>query len=401
MWPSPGSPRLSPLALLLFGAWGLFGCTSVSTQGSATALMVAGDTKATLHELRTTQTVLALRVPGTLESAADGISTQSTDVVIKRHALLFKIEVVPAFYEALFNADPLAGTLDAWSLSIQLEGYLATGAGKNFFGPQQSLAIDAAAKARQQIEAAARRVVKSPEGFDRARSTVENWVRANPIEGNFYTRPSILPELAKLAAKDTDISVFQAVGDITGTVNDIATRLDIYAAYLPKAGRWQAELLVEQLSDRSENQRVMSTFESVEKMADRVSQLLSPEAIQASVKISMAEVHKEQVAAMAAVDVQRKDTLAYLTQEREAALAALDVQRRNVMADMDRQRAAISQQIEVLRKQALLDVDDVINRTIRRGMLAMAALICLAAGLTWLLTRSVLRPRASGPPRVG
>ncbi len=377
------------------GTLAFFGCTSVSTSGSATALMVAGDVKTTLHELRTTQNVLALRVPGTLESAADAIAAQSTDVIVKRHALLFKIEVVPAFYEALFNADPLAGSLDAWSLSIQLEGYLATGAGKNFFGPQQQLAIDAAAKVRQQIEVAARLAAKSTEGFDRAKATVEDWARANPIEGNFYSRPSILPELAKLAAKDADISVFQAVGDITGTVNDIATRLDIYAAYVPKAGRWQAELLVDQLSDRTEAQRTLSTFASVEKMTDRVSQLLSPEAIQTALNYSLAELRKEQASAFAAVDVQRKDTLLYLTQERQAALAAVDAQRRDVMADMDRQRAAVAQQVDVFRKQALLDVDDAINRTIRRGALAMAGLIFLAAGLTWLLTRSVLRrPKA-------
>jgi hypothetical protein len=356
--------------------------------------MVEGGTQASLHELRTTQNVLALRVPGTLEAATDGIAAQSTDVVIKRHALLFKIEVIPAFYEALFNADPLAGTLDAWSLSIQLEGYLASGAGKNFFGPQQSLAIDAAAKVRLQIEFAARSVAKSSEGFSRAKGTVEDWAQKNPIEGNFYSRPSILPELAKLSAQSSDISVFQAVGDITGTVNDIATRLDIYAAYLPKAGRWQAELLLEEVSDRTESQRVMSTFQSVEKMTDRVSELLSPEAIQNALNISLRELRKEQVAAMASVDVQRKETLLYLTQEREAALAAVDAQRRDVMADMDRQRTALMQQVDVLKKQTLQDVDDVAARNIRRGTLAMAALILFAAGLTWLLTRSALRPKA-------
>jgi hypothetical protein len=396
MRPRSCSLHLVQVALsgLLLGTVASLGCTSVSTQGSATALMVAGGTDASLHELRTMQNVLALRVPGTLETAADGIAAQATDVVVKRHSLLFKIEVVPAFYEALFNADPLAGTLDAWALSIQLEGYLATGAGKNFFGPQQSLAIDAAAKVRQQIEVAARTASKSPAGFARAKSTVEDWAKDNPITGNFYSRPSILPELAKLAAKNTDISVFQAVGDITGTVNDLASRLNVYAAYLPRAGRWQAELLADEMSDRTEAQRVMSTFASVEKMTDRVSQLLSPEAMQAAVDFSTAELRKEQVAAMAAVDVQRKETLLYLTQEREAAFAAVDAQRRDVMADVDRQRSALMQQAEAFRKQTLLDVDEVAARTIRRGALAMAALILLAAGLTWLLTRSALRRKA-------
>ena len=328
MRPPPCSPRLVQLALsgLLLGVWAFSGCTSVSPSGSSTALMLAGGAEVSLQELRTTQNVLALRVPGTFEAAADAISAQTTDGVLRRRTLLFKMEVVPAFYEALFNADPLAATLDAWALSIQLEGYLTTGAGKDLFAPQQSLAVEAASKAREQIEVAARAVAKTQDGFQRAKGTVEKWALAHPIEESFSSRPSILPELAKLSAQSPDISVFQAVGDIGATVNELSSRLNVYAAYLPRAGRWQAELLVEQLSDRTEALRVMSTFQSVERMTDRVSQLISPEALQAALDLSTAEVRKERLAALASVDTQRKETLVYLTQEREAAMAAVEVQ---------------------------------------------------------------------------
>jgi hypothetical protein len=355
--------------------------------------MQAGDAKVGIHELRTTQNVLAIQVPGTVEVAADAISVQTADVGLKRRALLFKMEVVPAFYEALFNADPLAALLDAWALSIQLEQYLDTGPGRELLTPLQGVAQEAAHKVRQHIESAVHAVAKTPEGFERAQSTVVEWAKANPITGPFSGRPSILPELAKLSAKSADISVFQAVGDITGTVDDLTNRLNIYAAYLPRAARWQAELLLDELPDRAEVQRVLATLQSVDKLTERTNQLISPEALQAALATATGEVKKERLAALASVDEQRKETLAYLTSEREAGVAALDAQRRAIMVDVDRQRAVLLEQLNVLRAESLKEVDEVSGRIIRKGALAMGCLLLLAAGLTWLLVRVAPGPR--------
>lgn len=369
-------------------------CTSVTPGGGPSALMTAGNAKVSVQELRTTQNLLAVQVPGTIEAAADAIAAQATDVRLRRRALLLKIELVPAFYEALFNADPLAATLDSWALSVQLVQFLETGAGKDTWAPLQSIAVDAARKVRAQIEVAAKEVSKSPEGFERAKSTVETWAKANPIQPPFSSRPSILPELARLSAGGSDVSVFQAVGDITGTVNDLAARLDIYAAYLPRAGRWQAELLMDQMTDRTEAQRALNTLESVQKLTERTNQLLSAESMRAAMDTATAEVRRERIAALASVDVQRKETLTYLTAEREAALAAVDVQRRKVMADIDAQRTALLAQLDALRKQSFSDADDVANRIIRKGAIAAALLLVLAAVLTLGVVRLAQRRKA-------
>jgi hypothetical protein len=355
--------------------------------------MQVSGTKAGIQELRTTQNLLAVQVPGTIERTADAIAAQANDVQLRRRALLLKIELVPAFYEALFNADPLAATLDAWALSVQVEQYVEEGAGKEALAPLQGIALEGARSARKQIEVAARQVSKSEEGFERAQATVVKWAKAHPIEPPFSSRPSILLELAKLSASGSDVSVFQAVGDITATVNDLAARLDIYAAYLPRAGRWQAEVLVDALADRTEAQRVLATMESVQKLTERTNQLISAEGLRAALETATAEVKRERVAALASVDVQRTETLAYLTKEREAGVAALDAQRREVMVDIDRQRTLLLQQVDVLRKQAFADADDVAARVIRKGAFSVALLLVLAAALTVLVLRLAQRPR--------
>ncbi len=366
-------------------------CTSVSQGGTQTTLMEVTGAQVTAQQLRTTQNVLAVTVPGTLEAAADAIMAQTPDMALRRRALLWKIEVVPAYYEALFNADPLAATLDAWVLTLQLEQDFKTGASKDAFGPLQSIAVAAIEQVQAEMDATSRSVAKSPQGYERGKALVESWAAAHPITGPLATRPSILNHLAEMAAQGSDISVFAAVGNISASVSDIATRLDIYAAYLPKAGRWQAELLTDELSHREDAQQVLATFQSVKQMMERTNQLVSPEALKGALEAATAEVRKERLAAFASIDALRLQTQAYVTSEREAALAGVDAQRRNVIADVDRQRAALVQEMDALRQQALADASTLASRIIWRGAFAAAGLLVFAAFLTVLVLRQAAK----------
>src|SRR5208283_4159971 len=176
------------------------GCTTVSQAPSQSALMQATQTKAGVLSLRATQTMLAVQVPGTIEAAADRIAEQTTDVKVRRRALLWKIELVPTFYQALFNADPLAAALDTLTLCLQVEAYFETGAGREELAPFQSQVIGAAKHARSQVEAALKAVAASPEGFQRGEAFAEKWAKAHPIAGPpLSSRPTVLSDLAEMA----------------------------------------------------------------------------------------------------------------------------------------------------------------------------------------------------------
>jgi hypothetical protein len=317
------------VGVLALSGWG---CTSVQQGGSRhTALMEATGTRASAAQLRAMSNMIAISVPGTIEAAADQIGAQSPDAATKRRALLWKIEVIPAFYQALFYSDPLAAALDAWSLSIQLEQAVSTAAASYQLGSLQPAAIEATHKIRMQIETAAKATTKTTEGFERGKATVERWAQDHPIVGAISSRPSILPELTRMAAGGLDISVFQVVADLPASVADLATRMDIYAAYLPNAARWQAELMAGDFENRGEVQRVLATIASVERLTERTNALLSPASIRSALDTATEQARAERIAALASIDQQRVETLGYVTNERIAAVA-----------DIDRQRASLS-----------------------------------------------------------
>jgi len=369
------------LGLLIIYGWG---CTTVQQGGSqTTALMAATGSKVSAAELRAMNNILAISVPGIIETTADEIEAQSPDAATKRRALLWKIEVIPAFYAALFYSDPLAAALDAWSLSIQLGEAVEFGPWRERLGSLQPIASEATHKIRMQVEAAAKATAKTDEGFDRAKAMVERWAREHPIVGPVSSRPSILPALTRMAGEGLDVSVFQVVADIPATVADLATRMDIYAAYLPKSARWQAELMSGDLADRSEFRRALVTLASVEKLTERTNALLSPEALRDGFDTASSKIRSERISALAAVDEQRVETLAYLTRERVA-----------VVADIDREREALARHIEEVRTKVRSDVDEVSNRIIRKGAMVAALLLILAAGLTLLVVDLAYRIRA-------
>lgn len=373
--------RWGPLVLLALAGWG---CTTVQQGGAQrTALMEVTGGQSSAGDLRAMDNVLVIRVPGIIEAAADQIRAQSPDAATRRRALLWKIELIPAFYQALFEADPLAAGLDAWSLSIQLEQAASSGVGEGQPGSLPPAAVEATHRIRTQIEVAAKAAARTPEGFERARTTLEKWAREHPIVGPISSRPSILPELARLAAGGLDVSVFQVVAHIPDIAADLGKRMDIYAAYLPKAARWQAELLADGLADREELQRVLTTLASVERVVERMNVLLAPGALRGALETASGQIRAEGMGVLAAIDQQRAETLAYLTRERVAAVA-----------DIDRERDALMQQLDELRRKARSDADQVGSRVIRNGALAVALLLVLAAGLALLVIRLAPRMRA-------
>jgi len=383
--PRASKARIHPTAagaLLALLALADGGCTTVQQGGpQQTALMAATKTEVTARTVRALDDVLAISVPGTIETAANSVLRETSDPATRRRALRWKIEVIPAFYQALFYADPLAALLDAWALSIQLEQLLETSAAKEELGAVQPNALAAARRIQQQIATGAKDLAKSPEGFERARSTVERWAQAHPIAGPLSSRPSILPELTEKAGA-IDVSVFEVVAGLPATLADVATRMDVYAAYLPKAAHWHAEILADEIADRAEVQRIEATVASVDRMTERINDLLAPSALRGALDTFRGELHSERQAVFASIDQQRLETLAYVKQERLA-----------VVADVDRERLALRSDVDELRKSVLADLDDLAMRVIRRAAVAAAILLVLASALALGVVRLAARSR--------
>ena len=254
-------------------------------------------------DLRARVNDLADRLAGALERMADRIGTESRDPKVRRRALAFKVEAIPAVYTAAYRSDPLVAAVDTWALAFQVKEYVETGAGRDAFGTEQPLARAQARELLADADASVRGMTASQEAFDAARVKVQSWVAKHPIEHALSSRSSVAPVLAEWRSEDRN--AFLAVGEVTDTIQNVSERLNTYAAQLPRQVRWQAELLVAELADEHDGPGLLGA------------------AGQAVREILASERH----AVLEDVNGQRQQTLDYLTAERVAALAALRQER--------------------------------------------------------------------------
>ena len=206
-------------------------------------------------------------------------------------------------YTAAYRADPLVAAVDTWALAFQVREYVESGAGRDAFGTQQTLARAQARDLLADADACVQGMVTSQKAFEAARVKVQGWIAKHPIGHAFSSRSSVAPVLAEWRSEDRD--AFLAVGEVTDTVQNLSERLNTYAAQLPRQVRWQAELLVEELAEEHD-----------------VPGLLG--AAGQAVRELLAEEHR---AVLEDVNGQRRQAFDYLTAERLAALAALRQER--------------------------------------------------------------------------
>jgi hypothetical protein len=206
-----------------------------------------GGVRMSAADLRARVNDLADRLAGGLERTADRISAEARDPEVRRRALAFKADAIPAVYTAAYRADPLVAAVDTWGLAFQVREYIETGAGRDAFGAQQPMARAEARDLLAAADASVRGMAASPKVFDAARVKVQGWTAKHPIERAISSRSSVAPVLAEWRSADRD--AFFAVGEVTDTIQNISERLNTYAAQMPRQLRWQAELLIAELAD--------------------------------------------------------------------------------------------------------------------------------------------------------
>src|SRR4029079_265040 len=95
----------------------------------------------TQNQLRLRMRGLVGPMCGEIEQAADRIMASTTNRVVQRAALVWKIEAVPELREALFQPDPLTAAIDTWVLCCPMADYFDTGPGKAALGDFSPAAV--------------------------------------------------------------------------------------------------------------------------------------------------------------------------------------------------------------------------------------------------------------------
>lgn len=321
-------------------------CAPKAARRQTDVMEKSGKVDVSAADLRARVNDLADSFVGRLEESADRISAETRDRTVRRRALTFKIDAVPAVYTAAYRSDPLAAAVDVWALAFQIDEYLEEGAGRDAFGSEQGLARKAVRDVLADADTLIQGVVTRPEHFVSTRAQVEDWVRTHPIEHTLSSRPSIVGFAAKQRSENRD--AFVAVGTVSDTLENLSERLNTYAAQLPKQARWQAELLVSDMVGEHDVEGALGDIGAVGAAARRANDLLGEAG--PPVREMLAA---ERRAVLEGVNHQRLETLSFVTAERVATLVAFREERIALAAALRQERIETLKEVDAIKTRGV------------------------------------------------
>lgn len=333
-----------------------------------------------------------------IEETADQIREGAREPVVRRNALLWKINGIQLCFRAAARLDPLGSFVDLWILCVQMDEFFDDGPGRDLFGPLQVLALTTTSAMRTQMEETFKAALK-PDLADpklhTAKEFIEAYARTHPLQNLMFRRGS-------LTGQDSSQAIPEVVGYgavVAGLEHNMAAAQRVvtaYLEYLPSIARWQAELLLE---DAGKVGVVADSLSMVREMAVATKEL--PEIVKGQTTRILSAVTEERKAAMAGIEEMRVATVKTMEAERKA-----------ITAEIDRQRLETLEEIRGERKTVLEDVRSVARDTTASALtpgkqlidylmgkvvlivLAVAALFALGLGLV----ATFLRSKSAGPP---
>lgn len=368
----------SPILLVPVAVAVLSACATVPTQ---TKFMEQQGVKVTSENLRVRLRAEAVPFTGLMEQAADAAIEASSDPAVRRRALVWKINVVPALYRSLFNQRPLVALIDTWALLLQAEGYLESAEGKAAFGPG---VVEVLATTRE-LEGRVLEIAKwaAPDrDLVKVRAAVQDWAEKHPVRLTFATRENIEQFVATRAPGEA-LSAFAMVGAMNEDIEGMVSRMDFLPVMVPRQATWQAELMYVDLIDPRMEVALKRTGEALDKVDDLLAWMgtkgLEDFAKEQRIQI-MRGVSDERAQVEALIDRQRGAIQAFVDTERNALLE--QVRQERVAAMADAQKLADHATEEATRK-----AKEIIDHFLLRLGLVLGVVVVLAVVGAFLVRR--------------
>ena len=153
---------------------------------------------------------------------------------------------------------------------------------------------------------------------------VATWAREHPLTSPSFLRENPIPLWKQISQLSEGLS---AVTSMEETLEDLTTRLNVYAVLLPKQARWQSELI---LGEYIEPQEMTQFLEDVDRVTVAIVKIA--EFADTAVLDSM---RRERVAILNSIDEQRVATLDVLSSQLAEVLRFIHAERLGMMAQMD------------------------------------------------------------------
>lgn len=342
------------------------------------------------QELRIRVRALIRPTLGGIEQAADNSLEGATDPKIKRGVLSWKIETTTTLLSAMLRNDPVLALADAWGYAIQVENRLSSPEVAAAYGRSAPEAAAAMAQVQTRFRAFAVSVTDE-EATAALEAVVRRWAERNPIEGALYRRPSMDSAVADTIATSGGGGTFAALGSLEETTSDVMTRMDLYTMYLPRLGRWEAELAVDDLTRGADPGELAADFDRLARAADRLAAVFetAPGLIARERAAGLEAVRAERIAATQDLRGERGAVLDAVHQERVATLAELEA-----IADRIVDRSSgpfneavredakdILQNVEVMRKRLIDEAGVTLKGVVDHAFVRAIELLLVAAAL--------------------
>jgi hypothetical protein len=325
-----------------------------------------GEARISSMHLRMLTYEMATSAAEQVSAAADQIAAQSDSPEIRRNTLLWKINFIPACFQAAARRDALLALADEWVLYKQNLEFLEAGAGKNCFGPSQEIAVAAARALDVRAQAVAKLLINgSATEANVARGTgkVEDFARKYPITSLEFQRESILIHSKDLVPTESG-DLAELAADVQQDVSVLQLTLNAQTAYMPRIARWQAELL---LYDLDQAPAVASATGALKQLPDLIKDAVNkqvPELVERERASVLASVRQERIETLDTVEKMRQATMESISKER-LALAALIVD----------ERGTVLKEVNAERVQTVREAHDIAMEAIATGIPAGDKLI--------------------------
>jgi hypothetical protein len=332
------------------------GCVSGGSTRKASTVKTTKNVESSVPELSSRNQSLLALYSAEVETAADKVILESSSPEARRQALVWKAEAIPVMQTSLLNTDPVAALLDTWAFIFQMTSYVQRPALKRTLGESYPVVVVTLKKMDAEME----RVVllgAPTANVPDLRQRVSAWADAHPVQASLTGRQSADADVIR-KAEQSDLGTMASIKALGESLGDLTARLDSYNAYLPKQARWQAELLLSDVTRDPQVSAALSNFVVLSNTAMKVSSSMDrmPELVGEARGAVKADIEGQRLSAQAFLREERLQTLIALQQQRIATIAAIHDERVDATTDLRRERQAV---LDALRDDQVAAMNDI------------------------------------------
>jgi hypothetical protein len=296
---------------------------------------------------------------GEIERAADRIVLSTPDVAVKRAAIRWKIEGVPAIRAALFQPDPFTAVMDSWVLTYQMADFFEKGPGREALGTSAPVAVMTCLAMEEDFEKVVATFTVSHD-VSNIRAYARQWATEHPIRNAIQDRESALSRVFEREL-GPELNLGETVAEITTTADDVHREIQIYSDHLFRQARWEAELLkldfdegdVVPMAERAvkSSERAAATLDSLApsiksaaETAATIPDLVTSErksavdAVNDDVTKTLTFIHSERVGSLQEIGNDLQVVLQQVTHERIATMQEVSEERLSILAQLKEER---------------------------------------------------------------